>query len=161
MSRLVSEADSREATGTSPADYPIFITFQAITLTVTSHAVAYEALRAFQQFATCTTFGYFIPESGSHSVDPTLSSPMLYQLSYPVPQEVFTSHADIFNVSFAFCPVITHKYKTSDACRSCSKSHENKGISPKKTCFHFLIIRSVLGSFEFLVFGFSHPCLFY
>lgn len=63
--RLVSEADSHEATGISPADCPIHAAFHAFALTVTGHAVADVVLRTFQQFATCTFRGCFVPAKGS------------------------------------------------------------------------------------------------
>ena len=66
VSRLVSEADSLEAEGTSPADHPILTAFHAFAVIVTDPAVACEAVRAFQQFATCTSNGWFISVEGSH-----------------------------------------------------------------------------------------------
>jgi hypothetical protein len=66
VSRLVSEADSLEAEGTSPADHPILTAFHAFAVIVTDPAVACEAIRAFQQFATCTSNGWFISVEGSH-----------------------------------------------------------------------------------------------
>ncbi len=64
--RLVSEADSPEASGTSPADYPIPQLFKPSRSLLPTLAVASGALRASQQFAACIHSGLIIPGRSSH-----------------------------------------------------------------------------------------------
>lgn len=107
--RLVSEADSREVTGISPADDPIPAAFHAIAVIVADHAVADVVLRASQQFATCSFRGWFIPAKSSRNGQAVPRSPMLYRLSYPVRRHedgrtALRRHEDIYTRFGELCP---------------------------------------------------------